>query len=168
MATTKTLKDLFVAQLADMYYAEKQLVKTLPRMAKAATHEELRTAFENHLAQTENHVSKVENVFEGIGQKPRSNKCEAMVGLLKEGEDMAAENRGSVSINPALIAAAQKVEHYEIATYGCLQEWAAVLGYDAAEATLGEILEDEKNADELLTQVARSLCNESAVATPAS
>jgi ferritin-like metal-binding protein YciE len=168
MSATKTLKDLFVDQLEDIYYAEKQLLKALPKMARAATHEELRTAFDNHLAQTESHVSKVENVFEVIGQKPRSSKCEAMMGLLKEGDEMAADHRGSASIDPALIAAAQKVEHYEIATYGCLQEWAAVLGYDAAEATLGEILEDEKNADELLTQVARSLCNESAVVATAS
>lgn len=159
----KTLKDLLVDQLQDIYYAEKQLVKALPKMAKAATNEELRTAFKNHLAETEGHVSKLEDVFESLELNPTASKCEAMVGLLKEADEMAADHRDSISLDPALIAAAQKVEHYEIATYGCLCEWASLLKEDESAQSLGEILEEEERANDTLTKIARDSSNESAV-----
>src|ERR1039458_9743415 len=113
-----TLKDLFLDSLADIYYAENQLVRALPKMAKAATDDQLREAFESHLEETEGHVTKVESVFSQFGQKARSKKCPAIVGLLTEADEMASENKGSPAIDAALIAAAQRVEHYEIASYG--------------------------------------------------
>jgi ferritin-like metal-binding protein YciE len=155
----KTLKDLFLASLADVYYAEYQLVRGLSKMAKAAKNEQLREAFELHLEQTEGHVKKVESVFTEFGVKARKEECDAIIGLLEESERMASENKGSPTLDAALIAAAQKVEHYEIATYGSLQEWAGVLGQDDAADILEEILEEEKEADTALSELARSCCN---------
>jgi ferritin-like metal-binding protein YciE len=158
----KTLKGLFLDSLADIYYAEQQLVRALPKMAKAASDDQLREAFESHLEETQGHVTKVEGVFAEFGQKPRSKKCPAIVGLLEEGDEMASENKGSPTIDAALIAAGQKVEHYEIATYGSLREWADLLGEDTAAETLGEILEEEKGADSTLTELGRNACNAAA------
>ena len=158
----KTLKELFLDSLADIYYAEQQLVRALPKMAKAASDDQLREAFESHLEETKGHVTKVESVFTEFGQKARSKKCPAIVGLVEEADEMAAENKGSPTIDAALIAAAQKVEHYEIATYGSLKEWADLLGEDAAAETLEEILEEEKGADSTLTELGRNPCNEAA------
>jgi ferritin-like metal-binding protein YciE len=158
----KTLKDLFLDSLADIYYAENQLVKALPKMAKAATDDQLQEAFESHLEETKGHVTKVESVFGEFGQKARSKKCPAIVGLTDEADEMASENKGSPAIDAALIAAGQKVEHYEIATYGSLKEWAQVLGEDVAADTLEEILEEEKAADAALSELARSHCNAAA------
>jgi ferritin-like metal-binding protein YciE len=155
----KTLQDLFLDSLADVYYAENQLVQALPKMAKAANDAELREAFESHLLETEGHVKKVESVFATLGQKPRAKKCEAIVGLLEEGDEMAAENKGSPALDAALIAAGQKVEHYEIASYGSLEEWAGLLGHDEAAEILDEILNEEKKADTTLTDIARNRCN---------
>ena len=157
-----TLKDLFLDSLADIYYAENQLVRALPKMAKAASNDQLREAFESHLEETEGHVTKVESVFSQFGQKARSKKCPAIVGLLTEADEMASENKGSPAIDAALIAAAQKVEHHEIATYGSLHEWAALLGEDAAADILAEILEEERAADGTLSELARSHCNAAA------
>jgi ferritin-like metal-binding protein YciE len=137
----KTLKDLFLDSLADIYYAEQQLVRALPKMAKAATDDQLREAFESHLQETEGHVTKVESVFAEFDQKARSKKCPAIVGLVEEADKMAAEHKRSPTIDAALIAAAQKAEHYEIATYGSLKEWAGNLGEDFAADILEEIPE---------------------------
>jgi len=158
----KTLENLFLAELADMYDAENRLARALPRIAKAATHEELREAIRSHLAETEQQAKKLKRVFKAFGKAPRGKKCEAIVGLLKEGDGILSENKGSPTINAALISAAQKVEHYEIASYGCLREWADQLGNQTAAELLQEILEEEKAADQALTECARERCNESA------
>jgi ferritin-like metal-binding protein YciE len=158
----KTLKNLCLDELADMYYAENHLIKALAKLAKAATHDELREAFESHLVETEGHIKKLETVFLSFGEPARSKKCEAIVGLLKEGDEIASENKSSPTINAALIFGAQKVEHYEIASYGGLREWAEELGNHQAAELLQEILDEEKAADEKLTEVARQCCNKSA------
>lgn len=159
----KSLKELFLDELADMYDAEKRIVKALPKMAKAATCPELKQAIQLHLKETEGHVRKLEQVFKCFDEKAKGKTCEATVGLLKEGEEIAAEFKGSPAINAALISAAQKVEHYEMASYGCLHEWAALLGNDEAAILIQEILEEEKAANSGLTDVARESCNEEAL-----
>src|SRR4030095_17086257 len=143
-----------------------RLVKALPKMAKAATDGALREAFQSHLSETEGHVSKVEEVFAACDAKAKGKKCEAIAGLLEEGDDIASENKGSPTINAALISAAQKMENYEIASYGTLCEWAKLLDNSAASELLGQILEEEKAADAALTNLARSRSNESAMAGP--
>ena len=159
----KTLEDLFLDSLADMYYAENQLVKGLPKMAKAATNEQLRSAFEAHLTETEGHVTKLEQVFQCFDEEAKGKTCEATKGLLEEGDEIADDFKGSPAINAALISAAQKVEHYEIASYGCLHEWAALLGNDEAAELLEQILEEEKAANEGLTLLALDKNNEEAL-----
>lgn len=158
----KTLKDLFLDELQDMYDAEQRLLKALPQMAEAATHEELAAAFRTHLKETEGHVKKLEKVFKSFDEKPRRKKCEAIVGLLEEGDEISADNKGQPTINAALISAAQKVEHYEIATYGCLRTWAELLENDTATELLEDILSQEKQADVALTIIAVKACNQSA------
>jgi ferritin-like metal-binding protein YciE len=159
----KMLKDLFLSQLADMYDAENRIVKALPKMAKAATCTHLRDAFLSHLKETEGHVKKLEQVFHSFDiEKPRSQKCPATIGLLEEGDEMASEFKGSPAINAALISAAQKVEHYETATYGCLHEWAKLLENEEAAGLLEEILEQEKAANAKLNELALSRNNEEA------
>jgi ferritin-like metal-binding protein YciE len=158
----KTLETLFFDQLADIYDAETRLIKALPNMAKAATQDELRRAFENHFEETRGHAEKVEAVFRAFGRSAKAKKCPAMDGLIKEADHLAAENKGFPAINAALIAAAQKVEHYEIASYGCLRAWADQLGNDQAMDLLDEILDQEKAADRKLTELAQERCNESA------
>lgn len=159
----KTLKTLFLDELADIYDAEKRIVKALPKMAKAATCEELRDTFEAHARETEGHVTKLEQVFACFDQKAKGKTCEATIGLLKEGEDIAAEYKGSPAINAALIAAAQKVEHYEIASYGCLHEWAELLDNQKAARLLQGILEEENAANEALNERAHSSSNDEAL-----
>jgi ferritin-like metal-binding protein YciE len=161
--SNKTLDKLFEDELADVYDAEKRLVKALPKMAKAATDEALQQAIQDHLLQTEQHVAKVESVFESIGKTPRGKKCEAMLGLIEEGDSIATEFKGSPAINAAIISAAQKIEHYEIASYGCLAEWAGLMQNTSAQETLQEILDEEKQTDELLTECARNSMNEEAL-----
>ena len=161
-----TLKNLFLDSLADIYYAECQLVRALPKMAKAATQDDLKNAFRSHLKETEGHVKKVEKVFAAFGAKAKGKKCEAIVGLLEEGDEMAADNKGCRTLDAALIVAAQKVEHYEIATYGSLREWAVLLGNSAAVGLLEEILQEEKTADRTLTEIARLRANPLAEALP--
>lgn len=158
----KTLQDLFLDELGDMYYAEKQLVKALPKMAKAATHDALRSAIESHLEETEGHVRAIEAVFKSFGETPRAKKCEAILGLLKEGEEIVEENEDEPTLNAAIISAAQKVEHYEIASYGCLVEWAGQLDAPEAVEHLEGILDQEKAADTALTKLARERFNEAA------
>jgi ferritin-like metal-binding protein YciE len=159
----KTLKDLFLDELADMYDAERRIVKALPKLAKAATCEKLKEALLTHLKETEGHVTKVERVFQCFDEKAKGKTCEATVGLLKEGDEIVADFKGSPAINAALISAGQKVEHYETASYGCLHEWAGVLGNEEAASILEEILEEEKAANETLTKLARSSSNEEAL-----
>lgn len=159
----KNLKTLFFAQLADIYDAEKRIAKALPAMAKAATCEELRDIFQTHLKDTEGHVKQLAEVFACFGEEARGKTCEATVGLLREAEEIAAEYKGSPAINAALISAAQKVEHYEIATYGCLHEWAERLGNDKAARLLVGILDDEKSANEALNDRAHASSNDEAL-----
>jgi ferritin-like metal-binding protein YciE len=151
-----TLRETFLQDLADIYDAEKQLVKALPRMAKAAQNEELRRGIEEHLEQTEEHVQRVEQVFEALEQKAKSKKCKAMAALIEEGQDLIKQKAGDA----ALIAAAQKVEHYEIAAYGSLRSWAEFLDENDAAELLEETLEEEKTTDEKLTEVAENVVNE--------
>lgn len=159
----KTLQDLFLNELEDIYDAEQRIAKALPKMAKAATSTPLKKAFEVHLKQPEGHVKKVEQVFECFNKKAKGKTCEATVGLLKEGDEIAAEFKGSLAINAALIGAAQKVEHYEIASYGCLHEWANLLDNQKAADLLQQILEEEKDTDEALNELAHSSLNQEAL-----
>ncbi len=159
------LTNLFVDSLKDIYWAEKALTKALPKMAKASTSDDLRSAFQDHLTETQTQIERLESVFEIIGQKAQAKKCEAMAGLTKEAEEMiSATEKGSETRDVALIMAAQKVEHYEIATYGSLATLAAQLGYDDAKELLGQTLNEEKNADSLLTEIALSHINAEAEA----
>jgi ferritin-like metal-binding protein YciE len=150
----KTLTDLFHDQLQDAYSAESQLTKALPKMAKAATSAELRAGFEQHLAETKNQVSRLEKVCEQVGCKTGSNTCEAMEGLIEEGEEVMGLGLDKDAQDAGLIAAAQKVEHYEIALYGTLCAFAKQLGHQDAARILHETLEEEKRTDEKLTQLA--------------
>jgi ferritin-like metal-binding protein YciE len=160
---TKTLRDLFLDELADMYDAEKRIVKALPKLAKAATCQELRGAFLSHLKETEGHVKQLERVFACFDQKARGKACEATIGLLKEGEDIAEEFKGSSAIDAGLIAAAQKVEHYEIASYGCLHEWAELLENPKAARLLRAILDEETAANETWNARAHASSNDEAL-----
>jgi ferritin-like metal-binding protein YciE len=154
------LQEYLIEELRDIYWAEKHLVKALPKMAKATTSEELATAFEEHLAVTEEQVSRLEQVFEMLGEKPRGKKCEAMEGLVEEAEAIIEDTEeGSATRDVALIIAAQKVEHYEIASYGGLTTLAKTLGLEDVAELLGETLEEEKETDELLTQLAENNIN---------
>lgn len=159
----KTLKILFLDELADMYDAEQRIVKALPKLAKAATCPDLKAAIQAHLKETEGHVKKLEQVFQAFDEKAKGKTCEATKGLLEEGDEIATDFKGSPAINAALIAAAQKVEHYEIASYGCLHEWAGLLGNEKAADLLAEILDQEKAANEMLTELARASSNEEAL-----
>jgi ferritin-like metal-binding protein YciE len=153
------LMKLFEDSLKDIYWAEKALTKALPKMAKKATSDELVTALENHLEETEAQVQKLEQVFDMIDKKAVAKKCEAMSGLIKEAEEIMSETEAGAMRDAGIIAAAQKVEHYEIATYGTLRTFAQTLELDDAAAILEEILEEEKNADETLTDVATTTIN---------
>jgi ferritin-like metal-binding protein YciE len=150
----KTLKDLFMEELADMYDAEQRIAKALPKVIEAATCPKLQSALQNHLEETESQAEKLESVFAAMGEKPSRQKCPAMVGILDEGEDLISDFKGSQSINAAVIAAAQKVEHYEIASYGCLHAWANLLKNTEAAEILEEILDEEKEADRILNELA--------------
>jgi ferritin-like metal-binding protein YciE len=153
----KTLKELFITELNDMLDAETRLTKALPKLAKAAYSEELTTAFTDHLKQTQGHLERLKQVMESMGETPKRRTCKAMVGLLEEAQELMDED-GPPSVKDAgLIAAAQKVEHYEMATYGCLRTWAELLGEADAAKTLQGTLEEEGKADKLLTQVAEGL-----------
>jgi len=159
----KLLKYLFLDELADMYDAERRIVKALPKLARAATCGDLKKVILAHLKETEGHVKKLEQVFQSFDQKAKGKTCEATIGLLAEGDEIAAEFKGSPAINAALISAAQKVEHYEMASYGCLHEWAGLLGNEKAASLLQEILDQEKAANEKLTELARASSNDEAL-----
>lgn len=157
------LKELFIDELKDIYWAEQHLVKALPKMIKGATSEDLKNTIQQHLEETEGHVSRLEQVFESIGEKAKAVKCEAMNGLLKEADELLTEtDKGTEVRDVAIISAAQKVEHYEIASYGTLKTLAGTLGYTEAQDLLQQTLDEEKNADQLLTQAAETI-NESAL-----
>jgi ferritin-like metal-binding protein YciE len=155
----ENLQELFVEELRDVYDAEKQLTKALPKMAKAAGSGELRTAFEEHLDITRMQVSRLEDVFKSLGLAARGKTCDGMKGLIEEGSSHIEELEGA-ALDAALIGAAQKVEHYEIATYGTLATWADLLGHQDAKDLLGQTLEEEKDADEKLTGLAGQITPE--------
>ena len=158
--TDSKLKKFFVEQLQDIYWAEKKLVKKLPKLQDAATTEELKNALGHHLIQTKVHVDRLEKVFALVGEEVQSKKCPAMAGIIEEGEDIVDEtDGGSSQRDVGIIFAAQKAEHYEIATYGGLAQLAKTLGYMDAKEILGQTLEEEKNADLRLTQIAESGIN---------
>lgn len=150
----KTLKTLLLNELADMYDAEHRILKALPKMIKAATCEKLQQALQKHLGETEGHVEKLERVFAAFDEKATAKKCPAMVGILDEGDDLVSENKKESTINAAIVAACQKVEHYEIASYGTIREWTKLVGNDEAAALVEEILRQEKAADHVLTELA--------------
>jgi ferritin-like metal-binding protein YciE len=153
------LHELFLDELADLLNAETQLTKALPKMAKAAQSPELRDAFESHLAETEGHVERLKEVFTSLGEKPKTKTCKAMKGLVEEGSELMTEQKGTSVIDAALIAAAQKVEHYEIASYGTVRAWAEQMGHSEAVSLLDETLAEEKAADEKLTAIAEESAN---------
>ena len=155
--TLKSMEDLLVHELKDLYSAETQIVKALPKMMKAAASEELQRAFEEHLEQTNGHVQRLEQIFEALDEKPTGKICEGMKGLLKEGDELAREEGDSDVIDAGLISAAQRVEHYEIAAYGSVRTYAELLGEDEAVDLLTQTLEEEKQADQKLTQVAKKI-----------
>jgi len=157
-----SLHELLIEELRDMYDGEKRLTKALPQMARAASSEELRTAFMNHLKETERQVTRLEQVFRTLGEKPRGKTCDGIVGIVEEGRKAMEELDGAV-LDAALIAGAQKAEHYEIATYGTLAYFAELLGNEDAKALLGETLDEEKAADEKLTTIAESDVNRQAL-----
>ena len=162
MATEKTLDDLFLDTLKDIYYAERQIVKTLPKMAKAATSPELKAGFEQHLAETEVHVERLEQIFELLGKPARGKTCDAILGIIEEGKSIMEDFKGSVALDAGLVSAAQAVEHYEIARYGTLKTWANQLGLKDAVALLDATLQEEVATDKKLSQVATASVNRKA------
>jgi ferritin-like metal-binding protein YciE len=155
----ETLQELYVEQLRDIYDAENQLMKALPKMAKEASNEELKAAFEQHLEQTEEQITRLDQIFEELGEKSKGHKCKAMAGLVEEGKEMMQEDADPDVMDAGLICAAQKIEHYEIATYGCLRTYAEMLGFDEQADLLQETLDEEKDTDENLTELAVSCIN---------
>jgi ferritin-like metal-binding protein YciE len=158
-----TLKELFLDELADMYDAEKRISKALPKLARAATSDELKEAFTDHLEETKEQITKLESVFEAFGEKAKGKTCKATVGILEEGNEISDDNEDSPTLNAALIAAGQKVEHYEIASYTSLIEWARLLGNNDAVDALETILAQEEAASEKLGGIAESSANEEAM-----
>ena len=162
-----SLEKLFIEELKDVYNAEKQILRALPRMAKAAESPELQQAFTKHLKETEGQVNRLERIFKELGQAARGKKCKGMEGLLEEGKEVLEEDGEPAVIDAALISAAQRVEHYEIAAYGCLRTYAQLLGYPAAEQLLQQTLAEEEAADKKLSQLGESGINEAAAAAGA-
>ena len=156
---TKTLDDLFHDTLRDIYYAEKKILKALPKMQRAASSKELKAAFEKHQAQTEEQLERLEAVFEAIGKPARGKTCDAIEGIISEGEEIAEEFKGTPALDAGLISAAQAVEHYEITRYGTLKRWAMELGMKDAAALLDKTLKEETRTDEDLTKLAESAAN---------
>ncbi len=157
-----SMQDLFLEQIRDLYSAETQIVKALPKMVEAASNEELRAGFQEHLAQTENHVSRLESIFTRLGQKSSGDKCKGMEGLLKEGDEMISNTDAGAVRDAGLIASAQRVEHYEMAGYGSAREFARQLGNEEAVRLLEETLDEEKETDERLTEIAMAMVNDQA------
>ena len=162
----ETLKPLYIDELRDLYNAENQLVKALPKMAKAASSEELQDAFEKHLEQTKSHVDRLEEVFEEIGEKPKGKTCKAMKGLIDEGSEILKEDGEESVIDAGIIVAAQKVEHYEIASYGSVRTFAQLLGKDRSADLLQRTLDEESEANEVLNKLAEDIVNPEALMEP--
>jgi ferritin-like metal-binding protein YciE len=154
-----TMDDLFLHVLQDLYYAEKQILKALPKMADKATNRELTAAFKSHLQESEKHVSRLEQAFEFLGEKPKGTQCPAIDGIIEEADDIAGEIDDKKVLDAALIAAAQAVEHYEITRYGTVISWAEELGKDAVAKLLSATLKEEKTADKKLTALAEKKLN---------
>ncbi|PZR73584.1 MAG: ferritin-like domain-containing protein [Chthoniobacterales bacterium] len=154
-----SLMELYVDELKDLYNAENQLMKALPKMAKKATAPELRRAFQDHLEQTKGHVDRLEKIFKGLGEKPTGKTCKAMKGLVEEGKEVIDEDGDDSVLDAALIGAAQRVEHYEMAGYGVVRTFASLLGENAAVAILQRTLDEEGAADKKLTGLAESIIN---------
>jgi len=159
-----SLQKLYVDELKDIYSAEKQIIQALPRMAKKASNPQLRAAFEEHLEQTKGQVERLDRIFERLERSPRGKKCKGMEGLLEEGKEMMQEDMEPEVMDAALIAAAQKVEHYEIASYGTVRAYARILGEEADARLLQQTLDEEGAADKKLTQLAESSVNVEAAA----
>jgi ferritin-like metal-binding protein YciE len=153
------LHELFLDELADIYNAEQQLTKALPKLAKTAKNEQLREGFQQHLEETENHISRLDQVFESLGESMKRKKCKGMEGLIEEGEEVISEQKNSAALDAGLIISAQKVEHYEIAAYGSLCSWAEQMGHNDAHELLRETLEEEKATNEKLTEIAETIAN---------
>ncbi|SHG75806.1 ferritin-like domain-containing protein [Bradyrhizobium erythrophlei] len=160
----KDLNDLFLDTLKDIYYAEKQILKALPKMAKAASSEKLRAAFEKHHGETEGQVERLEQIFELIDKPARAKTCEAIQGILDEGKEVMDEYKGSEALDAGMLAAAQAVEHYEISRYGTLKQWAQQLGMKDAVRLLDATLQEEKKTDQSLTSLAEGAVNLAAAA----
>ena len=157
-----SLRELYIEELKDLYSAENQLLKAIPKMAKASESDELRKGFEQHLEQTRGHVGRLEKIFNNLGESPKGKKCKGMEGLITEGGEMIEEHDESEMRDAGLISAAQRVEHYEIAGYGCVKTYATLLGEDEAAALLGQTLQEEKDTDQKLTQLAEQINVEAA------
>jgi ferritin-like metal-binding protein YciE len=164
MAKAKTLNDLFHDTLKDIYFAEKKILTALPKMAKAAQSDELKTAFEKHETETEGQIERLEAVFEEIGESPRGKNCPAIIGIIEEGQEIIKEFKGTPALDAGLVSAAQAVEHYEIARYGTLKTWAGELGLRNSVKLLDATLKEEKNTDASLSQLAESVLNQEAEA----
>ncbi|MCJ8520149.1 ferritin-like metal-binding protein YciE [Pseudorhizobium tarimense] len=158
----KTLDDLFYETLKDIYYAERQILKALPKMARAAQDEKLKTAFTEHKDETEGQIERLKQVFEIIGKRARGKTCDAIEGIISEGEEIMEEFKGTPALDAGLLAAAQAVEHYEISRYGTLRAWAQQLGLKDAVKLLDETLSEESNTDEKLTKLAETAVNTAA------
>ena len=163
----KQLDELFHDTLKDIYYAERKILSALPKMAKAAQNDELTAAFEKHQAETEDQISRLEQVFELIEQKPQGKKCAAIEGILEEGQEIIKDYKGSPALDAGLLAAAQAVEHYEISRYGTLRTWAEELGLGDAAKLLQETLDEEEATDQALTELAETVVNQEAQAEAA-
>jgi ferritin-like metal-binding protein YciE len=160
----KDLNELFLDTLKDIYYAEKQILKALPKMAKAANSDQLRTAFEKHHDETEHQIERLERIFEQLGKAARSKKCDAIEGILDEGKEIMDKYADTPALDAGLLAAAQAVEHYEISRYGTLKAWAAKLEMPQAVKLLDQTLAEEKKTDETLTRIAETAVNYEAAA----
>jgi ferritin-like metal-binding protein YciE len=158
-----SLQDLFISELKDLYSAENQIIKALPKMAKAASSPDLKQAFEEHLEQTHEHVRRLEQIFEKLDASPRGKKCKAVEGLIEEGKEVMSEEGDASVLDAAIICAAQKVEHYEIAGYGCARTFAGLLGENEAADLLQQTLDEEGETDKRLTELAESSVNQEAV-----
>jgi ferritin-like metal-binding protein YciE len=161
---SKKLEELFHDTLKDIYFAEKRILSTLPKIAKAAQNEDLKAAFQKHERETEEQVSRLEQVFDLLAKKPQGKSCAAILGIIEEGQEIMKEYKGSPALDAGLLAAAQAVEHYEISRYGTLIAWAEELGLDDAVTLLQETLEEEKATDEALTEIAKTAINQQAEA----
>jgi ferritin-like metal-binding protein YciE len=164
MASKKNLQELFHDTLKDIYFAEKKILSALPKMAKAAQSQDLKAAFQKHETETEEHVARLEKVFREIAESPHGKTCDAIMGIIEEGQEIMKEFKGAPALDAGLLAAAQAVEHYEIARYGTLKTWAAELGLNQAVNLLEATLAEEKKTDETLTQLAESEVNQHAQA----